>query len=123
MDLHIQLGTTKKLPLINVFNKTDAFPFKVNRYGYPDSGISTKVHGAVILTQLIRFARICTEYQEFILKCKELFQTLLERNFQHQFLIGRFLRFVACNTVLLLKYFVPTKMAIMGLTTDVFGNH
>ncbi|MCP4585891.1 GIY-YIG nuclease family protein, partial [Pseudoalteromonas sp.] len=74
LDLHIQLTTTQRLPLVTIYNKTDAFPFKVNRYSYPDSRVSIKVHSVIILTQLIRFARIITQYHEFMLKCKQLFQ-------------------------------------------------
>ncbi|MCP3684577.1 MAG: hypothetical protein GY861_18070, partial [bacterium] len=70
LDLHIELMPNHRLPLISVYNKTDAFPFKVNRYTYPDSMISNKVHSTVIITQLIRFARITTQYHQFVLKCR-----------------------------------------------------
>ncbi len=122
LDLHIQLITVQRLPQVSVYNKTDAFPFKVNRYCYPDSMVSSKVHCTLILTQLIRFARIITEHQGFVLKCKEFFQTLLECNFKREFLVGQFLRFCVNNSVLLLKYFVPTNTAIMNVVIAVFGN-
>ncbi|MCP3683991.1 MAG: hypothetical protein GY861_15020, partial [bacterium] len=53
LDLHIELKANHRLPLISVYNRTDAFPFKVNSYTYPDSMISNKVHSTVIATQLI----------------------------------------------------------------------
>ncbi len=71
------LITVQRLPQVSVYNKTDAFPafpFKVNRYCYPACMVSSKVHCTVILTQLIRFARIITEYQDFVLKCKDFFK-------------------------------------------------
>ncbi|WP_297330609.1 hypothetical protein, partial [Pseudoalteromonas sp.] len=94
----------------------------VNRYSYPDSRVSIKVHSVIILTQLIRFARIITQYHEFMLKCKQLFQIMSERNFSRDFLISQLLRFCTSNTVLLLRYFVPTKAAIAKFTIDVFRN-
>ncbi|WP_297330617.1 hypothetical protein, partial [Pseudoalteromonas sp.] len=117
----IQLIPNSRLPLISVYNKTDAFPFKVNRYTYPDSMISNKVHSTVILTQLIRFARITTQYQQFVLKCKEFFQTLSKHGFEREFLIDQLLRFVNWNETLLLRYFVPTKAATVSFVIDLFG--
>ncbi len=121
LDLHIQLIPNSRLPLISVYNKTDAFPFKVNRYTYPDSMISNKVHSTVILTQLIRFARITMQYQQFVLKCKEFFQTLSKHGFEHEFLIDQLLRFINWNETLLLRYFVPTKAATVSFVIDLFG--
>ncbi|WP_297330077.1 hypothetical protein, partial [Pseudoalteromonas sp.] len=121
LDLHIKLKPIHRLPLISVYNKTDAFPFKVNRYTYPDSMISNKVHSTIIATQLIRFARITTQYQQFVLKCKEFFKTLSQQWFEREFLISQLLRFVSGNEALLLKYFVPTKAAIARFAIDLFG--
>ncbi len=121
MDLHIELKPNHRRPLISVYNKTDAFPFKVNKYTYPGSLISNKVHSTVIITQLIRFARITTQYQQLVIKCKEFFQTLSQHGFEHEFLINQLLRFASRNETLLLKYFVPSKTTIVKFVIDLFG--
>jgi hypothetical protein len=62
LDITLQNGTVKT----NIYNKTDAFPFKVNRFGYPDSMVSTNIHSNTVIGQLIRYARICNNTNGFV---------------------------------------------------------
>lgn len=117
LDLHI---TTHALaPKIDVYNKTDAFPFTVNRYGYADSCISIKTHSGVIVSQLIRFARIHTDFRDFTHKAAELVHTYKKRGFDNDFIVQLMRQFVKRNRVLLTKFVFPSNENLSRIVADV----
>ncbi len=62
LDISLQNGSG----IVNVYNKTDAFPFKVNGFGYPDSKVSASIDSNTIIGQPIRYARICSNKSDLL---------------------------------------------------------
>ncbi len=118
LDLHLLLINGEII--IKVFNKVDSFPFKVNRFGYPDNTVPRQSHAAVLYSQLVRYCRICSKKEHFIEKSRDLFLVYSKRNFDHTLLYSTFLRFAARNNSLLMKYIFPSKRTIALLATKIF---
>jgi hypothetical protein len=121
LDLDITLlnGTVKT----NIYNKTDAFPFMVNRYGYPDSKISTSVHSNTIIGQLIRYARICNNTNDFVCRARELFTCYISREFHDDTFTKNFYKFAFNNQALICKFIFPNKNEIRILFNSIIDRH
>ncbi len=106
----------------SVFQKTDLFPFKVNRYGYPESNVSMRLHKAVIYGQLLRFARICSTLDAFVSRSRNLLMLHYDRKFAKVFLADVFLSFVSKNRALLLKFKILSHRDVIVIFNKVCGN-
>ena len=111
LDITLQNGTVKT----NVYNKTDAFPFKVNRFGYPDSKVSANIHSNTVIGQLIRYARICNNTNDFISRVRELFACYISRDFLNYMLTVNFYKFASNNRTLICKFIYPNRSGIKSL--------
>jgi hypothetical protein len=117
LDLDITLlNSTVKT---NIYNKTDAFPFKVNRFGYPDSKVSANIHSNTIIGQLIRYARICNNLNDFTGRVRELFTCYISRHFLIAMLTANFYRFARNNQALICKFVYPNRSGIKSLLTSI----
>jgi hypothetical protein len=117
LDITLQDGLVKT----NIYNKTDAFPFKVNRFGYPDSKVSTYIHTNTIIGQLIRYARVCNNTNDFTSRVRELFSCYITRNFLTDILTANFCKFAFNNRALLCKFVYPNKSGIISLLNSILG--
>ena len=115
LDIKLQNGTVKT----NVYNKTDAFPFKVNRFGYPDSMVSANIHSNTIIGQLIRYARICNNTNDFVSRAQELFACYISRDFPAAMLTVTFYKFAHSNPALICKFNYPNKSGIRSLLNAI----
>jgi GIY-YIG catalytic domain len=115
LDIGLQNGSVKT----NVYNKTDAFPFKVNRFGYPDSKVSASIHSNTLIGQLIRYARICNNTSDFVNRARELFACYISRDFQTDMLIVNFYRFAFNNQALICKFIYPNRSEIGSLIKTI----
>jgi hypothetical protein len=111
LDISLQNGSG----IVNVYNKTDAFPFKVNRFGYPDSKVSASIHSNTIIGQLIRYARICSNKNDFIIRARELFNIYTSRNFPADTMVVNFYRFASSNLALICKFVYPIRFEITSM--------
>ena len=117
LDIKLHNGTIKT----TVYNKTDAFPLKVNRFGYPESKVSARIHDNTITGQLIRYARICNNYDDFTNRAKELFACYISREFPTAFLVSNFYKFVAKNRAPICKFVYPNSSDIRTLLKAILG--
>jgi len=117
LDLDITLRNGNVIT--NIYNKTDAFPFKVNRYGYPDSKVSSRIHSNTIIRQLIRYARICNNTNDFVGRARELFACYISRHFQTDMLIVNFYKFAFKNQALICKFIYPNRSEIGSLIKTI----
>ena len=80
---------------INLFDKRDAFSFKVINYPCMTySNIPAKASYGIYLSQLIRISRICTEYSGFVPVVHKLTQEFLNKGFDKQLLTNYFTKFI-----------------------------
>jgi len=103
----------------NIYNKTDEFPFKVNRFGYPDSNVSTAIHTNTIIGQLIRYARVCNTHADFTDRVLELFSCYISRSFLTDTLTANFYKFAFNNRALMCKFVFPNKNEIRSLLNSI----
>jgi len=118
--LDISLQYQHGLPTFGVYNKTDAFNFSVNRFSYPDSFVSNQVHRAIIIGQLIRYARICSNRPLFITRCQEIFGIYLQRGFLQSFLYDLFFKFAATYRSILMKFGILDKAHVCQMAGQIF---
>jgi hypothetical protein len=117
LDIRLQDGIIKT----TVYNKTDAFPFKVNRFGFPDSKVSAGIHSNTITGQLLRYARICNNTSDFASRAKELFSCYVSRDFPISFLVSNFYKFIYKNRTLICKFVYPDKNDVRALLKTIIG--
>jgi len=119
LDLSVTIDGVGSMS-ISVYNKIDAFPFRVKRFGYPDSNVSGRVHMTTIYGQLLRYARISSKLCDFEAKSKDLFDIYKEHGFSRSFLMNQFFMFVSKSSVIFLKYCLPDKTNIANIARRIF---
>ena len=102
------LDTTLSLSVdrldIEVYNKTDAFPFKVIKYCSSGSLVHSTMGYKVFYGELHRFARISSHKEHFEKKIKETITEFRNNNYSHNLLIYKFIQFCTENRNLAAKF-------------------
>ena len=80
LDLNINISDNNKLSF-KMYNKTDDFDFEVINFPFPESKIQSNITYSAFFSQLLRYARICSNYIDFKNRCKILSQKLILRGF------------------------------------------
>ena len=78
---------------MSLYDKRDYFPFKAQNYPHLDSNVPCMPIYGVYISQLLRFARICDRYSDFLARHKRLVQTLLDQGFRCGLLCRKFKQF------------------------------
>ncbi len=92
LDLDIAVGQNFH---IKVYDKTDAFGFKVIKYCFADSNMHINLGPKVLRSQLVRFARISTDIRAFEERMGDLVISLMEHGFAREILLAAYCRFAA----------------------------
>ena len=67
-----QLEIKKGKLVMSLYDKQDDFPFKVQNYPHLDSKVPCIPLCGVFISQLLRFARTCDRYSDFLARHKRL---------------------------------------------------
>ena len=78
LDLNINICDNNKLSF-KMYNKTD--DFEVISFPFPESKIHSNITYSAFFSQLLCYARICSNYIDFKNRCKILSQKLILRGF------------------------------------------
>ena len=76
LDLNINISDNNKLSF-KIYNKTDDFDFEVINFPFPESNIHSNITYSAFSSQLLRYARICSNYIDFKNRRKILSQNLI----------------------------------------------
>ncbi|MCP4058459.1 MAG: hypothetical protein GY738_14315 [Pseudoalteromonas sp.] len=117
LDLQIHIRPNLR---ISVYDKTDSFNFQVVKFIFSDSNVSINTGRNVFLSQLVRYARICTHFCDFKNKSKELCRCMLSHGFEKPNLIAYFFKFANKNKLLLYKYGIIDKLDLCRLAHFIF---
>ncbi len=79
---------------VKLYDKRDDYDFEVINYPFLDGNIPKNQSYGVFISQLVRFARINSSYNRFILDCKNLVNKLIRQNFNPAALRKRFEVFI-----------------------------
>ena len=86
LDLLLSIGADNNLHT-KLYDKRDDFDFHIVNFPFLDSNIPSSPAYGVYISQLIRYARACSEYSDFIDRSKILTSKLLNQGFQRDKLI------------------------------------
>lgn len=76
-----------------VYDKRDAFSFKIVNFPHLDSNIPTKPAYGVYISQLVRIGRICDSYHSFHTRHHHLTTRLIRQGFHYDKLVFNFKKF------------------------------
>ena len=100
------------------YDKRDDFDFTIVNFPHLSSNIpSSPAHG-VYISQLIRYSRACSHYNDFLARAKVLTQKLLRQQFLLSRLKSSFKKFYGQNHDLVDRY----KSSVTSMMTDLFIN-
>ena len=69
IDLNINISDNNRLSF-KMYNKIDDFNFEVINFPFPESNIHSNITYWAFFSQLLRYARICSNYIDFKNRCK-----------------------------------------------------
>ena len=112
--LDLQLEITENKMNIKVYDKRDDFNFKIINYPSLDGDVPASPSYGVFISQLIRFARICTEVNEFCSRSRLMSEKLLKQGFKYQRLRKTFCKFFNSHNHIVSKYECSLKSMVVG---------
>lgn len=115
MDLLLSIDSENHLNT-KLYDKRDDFDFHIVNFPFLDSNIPSSPAYGVYISQLIRYARACSKYADFIDRSKILTSKLLSQNFQKDKLIVALKKF--CGRYL--DLFDKFSISVSQFTKDVF---
>ena len=86
------------------YDKRDTFSFSIVNFPHTDSNIPSKPAYGVAISQLVRYLRICCNYQDFAYRSKLLTTRLLRQGYVYQKLCSTYKTFVHRYPMTLQKY-------------------
>ena len=96
-------------PLLNfsVYDKRDDFSFDIVNYPYIDSCIPKKSALGVYYSQLIRYARLSSKYEDFLIRSRSLVDKLKTQSYKEYELKRLISRFFREKHDIIVKYNIP----------------
>ena len=80
LDLEISIDQSGHL-YTKLYDKRDDFNFPIVNFPFMDSNIPSSPAYGVYISQLIRYARACSDYKDFLIRCKTLSTKLLNQGY------------------------------------------
>ena len=105
LDLFLEFDTNGHLST-RIYDKRDDFNFDIINFPHLDSNIPSSPAYGVYISQLIRYARACSNYSDFLLRHKVLSNRLLKQGFLRSRLVNSFKKFFGRYHDLVEKYSV-----------------
>ena len=89
---------------MSLYDKRDDFPFSIHNYPHLDSNVPCMPTYGVYISQLIRFAKACDTYTDFLKRHQNLVRTLAKQGFKYNLLCKKFKQFYRSNFDLVSRY-------------------
>ena len=78
---------------MSLYDKRDDFPFAIHHYPHLDSNVPCMPTYGVYIIQLIRFAKGCDTYSDFLTRHQRLVSTPVHQGFKYDLLCQKFKQF------------------------------
>ena len=101
-----------------LYDKRDDFNFPIVNFPFLSSNIPSAPAYGVYVSQLIRYARTCSNYQDFMERGKVLTQKLLSQGYQKIKLVATLKKFYGRHHDLVNPY----NVAVSRIVSDVFAS-
>ena len=79
--------------VMSLYDKRDDFPFTIHNFPHLDSNIPCMPTYGDYISQLIRFAKACDTYPDFLTRHQHLVSTLMRQGFKYDLLCRKFKQF------------------------------
>ena len=116
LDLHLEIDGKGKL-LTKLYDKRDVFSFKIVNFPFICGNIPSAPAYGVFISQLIRYARVCRNYADFLYRARTLTNRLLEQGYVATRLKSSLQKFYGRHHELVDRYGV----SISTMKTDLFN--
>ena len=104
LDTNIKTGDVTTPFRISIYDKSDDFSFRIVNFPHMDSNIPVNPAYGVYISQLVRYARICTSKVDFINRLRGLSLRLRQQGFETNRLQNSFNKFVNRHGFIVEKY-------------------
>ena len=104
LDTTLNIGEGNGTVRISVYDKREDFNFKIVNFPYLDSNIPRNPAYGVYISQLVRYARICSRKDDFIYRHRRLSLKLQQQGYKYQQLIKSFHKFYRSHSDELKKF-------------------
>ena len=104
LDTNIKTGDVTTPFGISIYDKRDHFAFRIVNFSHMDSNIPANPAYGVYISQLVRYARICTSKVDFINRLRGLSLRLRQQGFETNRLQNSFNKFVNRHGLIVEKY-------------------
>ena len=102
--LDVKIVITENGIHTKVYNKVEDFDFPVVTFTFPSGNIPIYIGYNIFYGQVLRYSRICSLKEDFILKTASLFVTLNNRGYCERNLLGSFKKVFTKDHFILFKY-------------------
>lgn len=116
LDLHLEIDGKGKL-LTKLYDKRDDFSFRIVNFPFICGNIPSAPAYGVFISQLIRYARACRNYADFLYRARTLTNRLLEQGYVATRLKSSLQKFYGRHHELVDRYGV----SISTMKTDLFN--
>ena len=106
-DLHLSI--TNGIVSSKICDKRDFFYFKIVNFPFFDGNVPRSPSYGVYISQLIRFARVCPNYDDFNNRDLILTVKLLKQGYRYHKIRKAFSKFYHRHSVLIVKYNIGLK--------------
>ncbi|MCP3682667.1 MAG: hypothetical protein GY861_08265, partial [bacterium] len=113
--------TNDGIPMLDIYDKMDAYNFRVTKYGFASSNVHSGIGLRVFYGQALQFARIANKLLYFEKRLADLVMTFIEHGYQRPDLVAQFFRLAIRHKEIFLKFGIIDKMGIQVLVCRVFG--
>ena len=104
LHTHIKTGDTTTPFRISIYDKRDDFTFWIVNFPHMDSNISANPAYGIYISQLVRYARICTSKGDFMNRLRGLSLRLRQQGFLTNLLQRTFTKFFNRHCPIVVKY-------------------
>ena len=115
LDLLLEYDTESRLR-VKIYDKRDDFNFDIVNFPFLCGNIPHSPSYGVYISQLIRYARASTLYDDFLIRCRLLTTKLLRQGYTRFKLIAAFKKFYGRHNTLVDKY----KISVTHIISDLF---
>ena len=104
LDTTLNIGEGNGTVRISIYDKREDFNFKIVNFPYLDSNIPRNPAYGVYISQLVRYARICSRKDDFIYRHRRLSLKLQQQGYKYQQLMKSFHKFYRSHSDELKKF-------------------
>ena len=114
LDLRLEFDTNGSLTT-QLYDKRDDFNFSIVNFPFIDNNIPESPAYGVFISQSIRYARVCSRYNDFLYRGSILTSKLLKQGYAVEKLKTAFEKFYGRHSDLVGKYSISVSHMLQGL--------